>query len=43
MTNPLITKREKQENDDKVLLHIKGRLDMNALEDFKNIFKHIET
>ena len=21
-----------------VLLHIKGRLDMNALEDFKNVF-----
>ena len=38
MTNPLITKREKQENSETVLLHIKGRLDMNALEDFKNVF-----
>ena len=38
MTNPLITRREKQENSNTVLLHIKGRLDMNALEDFKNIF-----
>ena len=38
MTNPLITKREKQENNETILLHIKGRLDMNALEDFKNVF-----
>ena len=38
MTNPLITRREKQEEKDTILLHIKGRLDMNALEDFKNIF-----
>lgn len=36
MTNPLITRRE--ELDGAVALHVKGRLDMNALEDFKGIF-----
>lgn len=36
MTNPLVTRRE--ELTGAIALHIKGRLDMNALEDFKNIF-----
>jgi len=38
MSNPLITKRDEIEDKGAVALHVKGRLDMSALEDFKNIF-----
>ena len=38
MSNPLITRRQEHSDKGAVVLHVKGRLDMSALEDFKNIF-----
>lgn len=38
MSNSLITRRFEHTDKDVVVLHIKGRLDMSTLEDFKNLF-----
>jgi anti-anti-sigma factor len=38
MSNPLIVKREKNEESGVVTIHLKGRLDMTSLDPFKEVF-----
>ncbi|MCJ8345531.1 STAS domain-containing protein [bacterium] len=38
MTNPLIVKREKNDDNGVVTIHLKGRLDMTSLDPFKEVF-----
>jgi anti-anti-sigma factor len=38
MSNPLVVKREEISDKGVVVVQVKGRLDMSALEDFKKIF-----
>lgn len=38
MTNSLVTRRFEHSDKGVVVLHVKGRLDMSTLEDFKNLF-----